>query len=159
VLVPAPYWTSYPECIALAGGVTVALSTTAASEFRVTVEALEAARTDRTKALLFVSPNNPTGGGYPPPEGHGGRPPAVDHGVWVVTDEIYEHLTFGEHVFASMPALVPELVDSCVILNGVAKTYAMTGWRVGWMIGPPDVAAAATNLMSHSTSNVSNIAQ
>jgi aspartate aminotransferase len=159
VLVPAPYWTSYPECIALAGGVTVPLATTAIDEFRVTVEQLEAARTPRTKALLFVSPNNPTGGVYPPSEVEAIGRWAVEHGIWVVTDEIYEHLTFGDHVFASMPALVPELTDTCVILNGVAKTYAMTGWRVGWMIGPPDVARAATNLMSHSTSNVGNVSQ
>ena len=159
VLVPAPYWTSYPECIALAGGITVALPTSATDGFRVTVDQLEAARTPRTKALLFVSPSNPTGVVYPPEEVEAIGRWALEHGVWVVTDEIYEHLTFGDHRFASMPALVPDLLDTCVILNGVAKTYAMTGWRVGWMIGPADVAAAAGNLMSHSTSNVSNVAQ
>jgi aspartate aminotransferase len=159
VLVPAPYWTTYPEVITLAGGVPVVLPTSEADEFRVTVEQLEAAYTPRTKALLFVSPSNPTGAVYPPDAVEAIGRWALDRGVWVVTDEIYEHLTYGEHTFSSMPGLVPELMDTCVIVNGVAKTYAMTGWRVGWMIGPADVVAAATNLQSHSTSNVSNIAQ
>jgi len=159
VLLPAPYWTSYPECIALGGGVPVVLPTTEADGFRVTVEQLEAARTPRTKVLLFVSPSNPTGAVYPPGEVEAIGRWALEHGIWVVTDEIYEHLTYGDHVFSSMPGLVPALADQCVILNGVAKTYAMTGWRVGWMIGPNDVIAAATNLQSHSTSNVSNVAQ
>ena len=159
VLVPAPYWTSYPEVITLAGGVPVVLPTSEADEFRVTVEQLEAAWTPRTKALLFVSPSNPTGAVYPPAAVEAIGRWALERGVWVVTDEIYEHLTFDEHVFSSMPGLVPELLNQCVILNGVAKTYAMTGWRVGWMIGPADVTAAATNLQSHSTSNVSNVAQ
>ncbi|MFN8035551.1 MAG: pyridoxal phosphate-dependent aminotransferase [Acidimicrobiia bacterium] len=159
VLLPAPYWTTYPEAIALADGRAVALPATAAAGFRVTVEQLEAARTPRTKALLFVSPSNPTGVVYPPDEVAAIGRWAHEHGVWVVTDEIYEHLTFGPHRFASMPVLVPELADTCVVLNGVAKTYAMTGWRVGWMIGPPDVIRAATNLQSHSTSNVANVSQ
>ncbi|HUF83516.1 MAG TPA: pyridoxal phosphate-dependent aminotransferase [Acidimicrobiia bacterium] len=159
VIVPAPYWTSYPEVITLAGGEVVAIPTDVSSEFRVTPEQLDAARTPRTKALLFVSPNNPTGAVYPPEEVEAIGRWAVEHGVWVVTDEIYEHLTYGEHRFSSMPALVPELADTCIVLNGVAKTYAMTGWRVGWMIGPPDVVAAATNLQSHSTSNVANVSQ
>jgi aspartate aminotransferase len=159
VLLPAPYWTTYPEAIALADGVPVALPTTEATGFRVSVETLEAARTDHTKALLFVSPSNPTGAVYPPADVEAIGRWALEHGVWVVTDEIYEHLTFGEHRFSSIPALVPELADTCVVINGVAKTYAMTGWRVGWMIGPPDVVAAATNLQSHATSNVTNIAQ
>ena len=159
VLVPAPYWTTYPEVITLAGGVPVVLPTSEADEFRVTVEQLEAAWTPRTKALLFVSPSNPTGAVYPPAAVEAIGRWALERGVWVVTDEIYEHLTFDEHVFSSMPGLVPELLNQCVILNGVAKTYAMTGWRVGWMIGPADVTAAATNLQSHSTSNVSNVAQ
>ncbi len=159
VLVPAPYWTTYPECIALGGGVTVALPTTEASGFRVTVEQLEAARTARTKAMLFVSPSNPTGAVYPPDEVAAIGRWAHEHGIWVITDEIYEHLTYDGHTFSSMPALVPEILDRCVIVNGVAKTYAMTGWRVGWMIAPPDVTAAAINLQSHSTSNVSNVAQ
>jgi aspartate/methionine/tyrosine aminotransferase len=159
VLLPAPYWTTYPETIALSGGRSVVLPTTEVDEFRVTVEQLEAARTPRTKALLFVSPSNPTGAVYPPAEVEAIGRWAAAHDIWVVTDEIYEHLTYGDHVFTSMPALVPEIADRCVILNGVAKTYAMTGWRVGWMIGPADVIAAAANLQSHSTSNVSNVAQ
>jgi len=159
VLLPAPYWTSYPECITIAGGVPVVLPTTEADGFRVTIEQLEAARTPRTKVLLFVSPSNPTGAVYPPAEVEAIGRWALQHGIWVVTDEIYEHLTYDGHDFSSMPGLVPELAEQCVILNGVAKTYAMTGWRVGWMIGPKDVIAAATNLQSHSTSNVSNVAQ
>ena len=159
VLLPAPYWTTYPEAIALADGVPVPLATTEETGFRVSVDALEAARTERTKALLFVSPSNPTGAVYPPAEVEAIGRWAVEHGVWVVTDEIYEHLTFGAHRFSSMPALVPELTNTCVVVNGVAKTYAMTGWRVGWMIGPRDLVAAATNLQSHLTSNVANVAQ
>ncbi len=159
VLLPAPYWTTYPEAIALAGGQEIVLATTAESGFRVTVDELEAARTSNTKVLLFVSPSNPTGAVYPVEEVEAIGKWAVEHGIWVVTDEIYEHLTFGEHEFASMPARVPALADRCVVLNGVAKTYAMTGWRVGWMIGPEDVISAATNLQSHSTSNVANVSQ
>ena len=159
VLLPAPYWTSYPECIVLGGGVPVVLPTTEATGFRVTVEQLDAACTPRTKALLFVSPSNPTGAVYPPDEVEAIGRWAVERGIWVITDEIYEHLTYDGHMFSSMPGLVPELLDRCVILNGVAKTYAMTGWRVGWMISPPDVTKAAINLQSHSTSNVSNVAQ
>ena len=157
VLLPAPYWTTYPEAIALAGGQPVPLPTTEASGFRVTLDQLEAARSTNTKALLFVSPSNPTGAVYPPSEVEAIGRWALEHGIWVVTDEIYEHLTFGEHRFTSMPALVPELAETCVVLNGVAKTYAMTGWRVGWMIGPRDVIGAATNLQSQSTSNVANV--
>ena len=159
VLVPAPYWTSYPETIVLGGGLPVELPTSEIDGFRVTVEQLEAARTARTKALLFVSPSNPTGAVYPAAEVEAIGRWAAEHGIWVITDEIYEHLTYGPHVFTSMPTLVPEIADRCVILNGVAKTYAMTGWRVGWMIAPRDVVGAATNLQSHSTSNVSNVAQ
>ena len=159
VLLPAPYWTTYPEAIALAGGQEIVLPTTAESGFRVTVDELEAARTSNTKVLLFVSPSNPTGAVYPVEEVEAIGRWAVEHGIWVVTDEIYEHLTFGDHEFASMPARVPALADRCVVLNGVAKTYAMTGWRVGWMIGPEDVISAATNLQSHSTSNVANVSQ
>jgi aspartate/methionine/tyrosine aminotransferase len=159
VLLPAPYWTTYPEAVALADGVAVVLPTTAESGFRVSIEQLEAALTPRTKALLFVSPSNPTGAVYPPAEVEAIARWAVERGVWLVTDEIYEHLTFGEHVFSSAPTLVPDVAETCVVLNGVAKTYAMTGWRVGWLIAPPDVAAAAINLQSHQTSNVANVTQ
>jgi len=159
VLLPAPYWTTYPEPIALAGGVSVVLPTDVESGFRVTVAQLEAARTDKTKALVFVSPSNPTGAVYPPAEVRAIGEWALKHGIWVITDEIYEHLTFDDNVFTSILAEVPGLADTCVILNGVAKTYAMTGWRVGWMIGPADLIKAATNLQSHSTSNVANVSQ
>ena len=159
VLVPAPYWTTYPEAIVLAGGVPVEIATDVRSGFRVSLDQLEAARTPRTKALLFVSPSNPTGAVYPPDEVEAIGQWAVEHGVWVVTDEIYEHLTFDGHEFTSIATAVPDLADQCVVLNGVAKTYAMTGWRVGWMIGPTDVATAANNLQSHQTSNVCNVAQ
>jgi aspartate/methionine/tyrosine aminotransferase len=159
VLLPAPYWTTYPEAITLAGGVPVEIATDVRSGFRVSLDQLEAARTPRTKALLFVSPSNPTGAVYPPDEVEAIGQWAVEHGVWVVTDEIYEHLTFDGHEFTSIATAVPDLADTCVILNGVAKTYAMTGWRVGWMIGPTDVVTAATNLQSHQTSNVCNVAQ
>ena len=159
VLLPAPYWTTYPEPIRLAGGVPVVLQTDERTGFRVTVDQLEGAVTERTKILMFVSPSNPTGAVYPPAEVEAIGRWAVERGIWVVTDEIYEHLTYGDHAFSSMPTLVPELADRCVVLNGVAKTYAMTGWRVGWMIGPPDVVKAAANLQSHATSNVANVSQ
>jgi aspartate aminotransferase len=159
VLLPAPYWTTYPEPIRLAGGTPVELPTDASSGFRVTVDQLDAARTPRTKALVFVSPSNPSGAVYPPEEVEAIGRWAAEHDVWVLTDEIYEHLTYGHHTFSSIPTLVPEVRDRCVVLNGVAKTYAMTGWRVGWMIGPPDVVKAATNLQSHTTSNVANVSQ
>jgi len=159
VICPAPYWTTYPEAIALAGGKPVVIDTDEETSFKVSIEQLEAARTPRTKVLLFVSPSNPTGAVYAPAEVEAIGYWALEHGVWVITDEIYEHLTYGPHTFASMPALVPELADQCIVLNGVAKTYAMTGWRVGWMIGPKDVIGAATNLQSHQTSNVANVSQ
>ena len=159
VLLPAPYWTTYPEPIKLAGGIPVELHTDEGTGFRVSVEQLEAARTPRTKALVFVSPSNPTGAVYPRDEVEAIGRWAVEHGIWVVTDEIYEHLTYGNAEFHSMPVLVPELVDRCLVLNGVAKTYAMTGWRVGWMIGPTDIVKGATNLQSHVTSNVANVSQ
>jgi aspartate/methionine/tyrosine aminotransferase len=159
VLVLAPYWTTYPESIALAGGVPVVISTDVASGFRVTVEQLEAALTPRTKVLLFVSPSNPTGAVYPRSEIEAIGQWAVANGLWVITDEIYEHLVYGGAEHHSMPVVVPELVDTCVVVNGVAKTYAMTGWRVGWMIGPTDIVVAATNLQSHETSNVANVSQ
>jgi aspartate/methionine/tyrosine aminotransferase len=159
VLLPAPYWTTYPEPIRLAGGVPVVLPTDDRTGFRVTVDRLDAAVTERTKVLMFVSPSNPTGAVYPRAEVEAIGRWAAERGIWVVTDEIYEHLTYGDHEFTSMAALVPELADRCVVLNGVAKTYAMTGWRVGWMIGPADVVKAATNLQSHATSNVANVSQ
>ncbi len=159
VLVPTPYWTTYPESIALADGVMVPVMSTPESGFCVDVVALEAACTDRTKVLLFVSPNNPTGTVYPPEAVAEIGRWALGRGLWVITDEIYEHLVYGDNVFSSMPTLVPELADRCIIVNGVAKTYAMTGWRVGWMIGPLDVITAATNLQSHLTSNVANVSQ
>jgi aspartate aminotransferase len=159
VLLPAPYWTTYPESIRLAGGVPVDVMTDEGSGYLATVEQLEAARTPRTKVLVFVSPSNPTGAVYPPEQVEAIGRWAVEHGVWVVTDEIYEHLVYGEATFSSMPVLVPELADRCIVVNGVAKTYAMTGWRVGWMIGPNDVVKAASNLQSHATSNVANVSQ
>ena len=159
VIVPAPYWTTYPEAVTLAGGVPVIIDTTQETGFRVTVEQLEKALTARTKVLLFVSPDNPSGSVYPPEEVKAIGEWAVSRGIWVITDEIYEHLTYGEHKFTSMPTLVPELANQCVIVNGVAKTYAMTGWRVGWMIGPIDVMKASINFQSHATSNVNNVAQ
>lgn len=159
VLLPAPYWTTYPESIRLAGGVPVEVLADETAGYRVTVDQLEAARTDRTKALLFCSPSNPTGAVYSPEAvGEIGRW-AHRHGIWVVSDEIYEHLTYGEARFSSMPVEVPELADTSIVVNGVAKTYAMTGWRVGWLIGPRDVVKAATNLQSHATSNVANVSQ
>jgi aspartate/methionine/tyrosine aminotransferase len=159
VLLPAPFWTTYPEAIALTGARTVEVATDETTGFRASVEQLEAARTERTKAIVFVSPSNPTGAVYPPDEVEAIGRWALEHGIWVITDEIYEHLTFGEHRFTSIAKAVPDLADTCVILNGVAKTYAMTGWRVGWLMGPADVVKAATNLQSHSTSNVANVAQ
>lgn len=159
VIVPAPYWTTYPEAVTLAGGVPVVVDTTEETGFRVTVEQLEKALTPRTKVLLFVSPDNPSGSVYPPEEVKAIGEWAVSRGVWVITDEIYEHLTYGDHKFSSMPTLVPELANQCIIVNGVAKTYAMTGWRVGWMIGPLDVMKASINFQSHATSNVNNVAQ
>jgi len=159
VLLPTPYWTTYPEAITLAGGVPVLVLTDETSGYRVTVEQLEASCTARTKVLLFVSPSNPTGAVYPPEQVAEIGRWAADRGLWVITDEIYEHLVYGDARFVSMPVVAPELTDTCVVLNGVAKTYAMTGWRVGWMIGPEDVVKAAINLQSHVTSNVCNVAQ
>jgi aspartate/methionine/tyrosine aminotransferase len=159
VLCPAPFWTTYPEAITLAGGTPVVVATDESTGFKVTVEELERARTPKTKALLFVSPDNPSGAVYSPEQVEAIGRWAVENQIWVLTDEIYEHLVYDDNEFVSMPTVVPELTDHCVIVNGVAKTYAMTGWRVGWMIGPPDVMKAAVNFQSHSTSNVSNVAQ
>ena len=159
VLLPTPYWTTYPEAIRLAGGVPVPVMTDEQTGYLVSVADLEAARTSRTKLLLFVSPSNPTGAVYPPDQVAALGRWAAEHGIWVVTDEIYEHLVYGDARFSSVPVMAPEVADTCVVLNGVAKTYAMTGWRVGWMIGPLDVIKAASNLQSHATSNVCNVAQ
>ncbi|WP_327637910.1 pyridoxal phosphate-dependent aminotransferase [Kribbella sp. NBC_00482] len=159
VLLPAPYWTTYPETIRLAGGVPVEVLADESQNYCVTVEQLEAARTSKTKALLFCSPSNPTGAVDSPEAIEVIGRWALEHDLWVITDEIYEHLTYGDVRATSLPVAVPELADKTVVLNGVAKTYAMTGWRVGWMIGPKDVVKAATNLQSHQTSNVCNIAQ
>lgn len=159
VIVPAPYWTTYPEAIALAGGTPTFLSTDETTGFRVTIEQLDTAKTSRTKALLFVSPSNPTGAVYSKNEIRAIGEWAVDNDVWVITDEIYEHLVYGKAEHYSLPVIVPEIVDRCIVLNGVAKTYAMTGWRVGWLIGPPDIAGAASTLQSHQTSNVANVSQ
>ncbi|MCH2408073.1 MAG: pyridoxal phosphate-dependent aminotransferase [Acidimicrobiales bacterium] len=159
VLLPAPYWTTYPEAIALAGGITVEVPTDIESEFKVTVEQLEAATTAATKALFFVSPSNPTGAVYSAEEIIAIGQWAIERGIWIIADEIYEHLTYEGHEHHSIRALLPEIDDQCLIVNGVAKTYAMTGWRVGWMIGPTDVISAAGNLQSHATSNVANVSQ
>lgn len=159
VLLPAPYWVSYPEGIRLAGGITKVVETDIESGFRVTIEQLEQAKTDKTKLLVFVSPSNPTGAIYTPEETKAIGEWALANNIWVMTDEIYEHLTYGDAQFHSILSLVPDLADTCVIVNGVAKTYAMTGWRVGWMIGPDDVIKAATSLQSHATSNVANVSQ
>src|ERR687897_1282582 len=159
VLLPAPFWTTYPEAIRLAGGVPVPVVADEQSGYLVSVGQLEAARTPRTKVLLFCSPSNPTGAVYPAEQVEEIGRWALDAGIWVLTDEIYEHLTYGGVTAPSMPVVVPELIDRCVVVNGVAKTYAMTGWRVGWMLGPTDVVKAATNLQSHATSNVANVSQ
>jgi aspartate aminotransferase len=159
IIVLAPFWTTYPESIALAGGTPVMVASDERSGFRSSVEELEAALTPRTKALLFVSPSNPTGAVYPREEIEAIGRWAAERGLWVLTDEIYEHLVYGDAEHHSMPVLVPELADRCLIVNGVAKTYAMTGWRVGWLIGPVDAITAATNIQSHETSNVANVSQ
>jgi aspartate/methionine/tyrosine aminotransferase len=159
VLMPAPYWTTYPETIILAGGAPIEVPASPESGYKVSLSQLEAALTPRTKVLLFVSPSNPTGAVYNQEETAAIGTWAAEHGLWVITDEIYEHLVYGSARMYSMPVLVPDLADRCVVVNGVAKTYAMTGWRVGWLIGPNDVVKAASNLQSHSTSNVCNVAQ
>ncbi|MEA2002407.1 MAG: pyridoxal phosphate-dependent aminotransferase [Actinomycetota bacterium] len=159
VLLPAPYWVTYPEAVKLADAVPVVIPTDDSTGYRVTVEQLEAARTPETKMLIFVSPSNPTGAVYTPDEVRAIGEWAVEHDIWVMTDEIYEHLVYGKTRFSSLPVEVPELAERCVIVNGVAKTYAMTGWRVGWLIGPESVAKAAGKLTGHMTSNVSNVSQ
>jgi aspartate/methionine/tyrosine aminotransferase len=161
VLVVAPYWTTYPEAIALAGGRMVEVPTDESSGYLATVEQFEAARTPRTKVLLFVSPSNPTGAVYSRQQVDAIGTWAREHGLWVVTDEIYEHLVYGSAAQdgGAAPSIASSAGEQLVVLNGVAKTYAMTGWRVGWMIGPTDVVKAAANLQSHSTSNVANVSQ
>jgi aspartate/methionine/tyrosine aminotransferase len=159
VLLPSPYWTTYPECVKLAGGVSVEIFADETQNYLVSVEQLEAARTPKTKALLFCSPSNPTGSVYSEEQVKAIGEWAVKNNIWVISDEIYEHLLYDGAAAPSMPVVVPELADTCIIINGVAKTYAMTGWRVGWMIGPKDVIKAATNLQSHLSSNVSNVSQ
>jgi aspartate/methionine/tyrosine aminotransferase len=159
VLLPSPYWTTYPECIQLAGGKAIEVFADETQNYLVTVEQLEAARTPKTKALLFCSPSNPTGSVYSVEQVKAIGEWALKNNIWIIADEIYEHLLYDGATAPSMPVLVPGLADTTIILNGVAKTYAMTGWRVGWMIGPKDVIKAATNLQSHLTSNVSNVSQ
>lgn len=159
VLLPSPYWTTYPECIKLAGGIPVAVFADETQNYLISVEQLEAARTPKTKVLLFCSPSNPTGSVYSPEQVKAIGEWALKNKIWIVSDEIYEHLLYDGATAPSLPVLIPELADQMIIVNGVAKTYAMTGWRVGWMIGPKDVIKAATNLQSHLSSNVSNISQ
>ncbi len=159
VLLPSPYWTTYPECIKLAGGVSVEVFADESQNYLVSVEQLEKARTPKTKVLLFCSPSNPTGSVYSPEQVKAIGDWALANGLWVVTDEIYEHLLYDGATAPSICVAVPALANRTIIINGVAKTYAMTGWRVGWMIGPKDVIKAATNLQSHLSSNVSNISQ
>lgn len=159
VILPAPYWTTYPEPVAMVGARAVVVHTQVDSGYRVTVEQLEAARTPRTKMLIFVSPSNPTGSVYPPDEIEAIGNWAATHGIWVLTDEIYEHLTYDDNRHVSLPVVAPAAAERCVVVNGVAKTYAMTGWRVGWIIAPGPVASAAAALQSHQTSNVSNVSQ
>ncbi|MGC5627391.1 pyridoxal phosphate-dependent aminotransferase [Georgenia sp. Z1344] len=159
VLLPSPYWTTYPEAITLAGGVPVAVFAGAERGYKVDVDLLEAARSNRTKVLVLCSPSNPTGAVYTPEETERIGRWALEHGIWVVTDEIYEHLVYGDAEFTPVLRVVPELADTTIVLNGVAKTYAMTGWRVGWLVGPTDVVKAATNFQSHLTSNVANVSQ
>jgi len=159
VILPSPFWTTYPECIKLAGGKTIEVFADETQNYLVSVEQLEAARTPKTKALLFCSPSNPTGSVYSPEQVKAIGEWALKNNIWIIADEIYEHLLYDGAKAPSMPVIVPGLADSTIIINGVAKTYAMTGWRVGWMIGPKDVIKAATNLQSHLTSNVSNVSQ
>jgi aspartate aminotransferase len=159
VLLPSPYWTTYPEAIQLAGGVTVEVFAGSDQGYKVTVAQLEAARTDKSKVLMFVSPSNPTGAVYSPEETRAIGEWALEHGLWVISDEIYQNLTYDGVRAVSIVEAVPALADRTILVNGVAKTYAMTGWRVGWMVGPLDVIKGAANLQSHLTSNVNNIAQ
>ena len=158
-VLPSPYWTTYPEAIALAGGVTVEVFAGSEANYKVTVDQLEAARTPKTKVLLFCSPSNPTGSVYTRDEVEAIGKWALAHGVWVISDEIYQNLVYDGVKAYSITEVVPELIDTTILVNGVAKSYAMTGWRLGWMVGPADAMKAAANLQSHLTSNVSNISQ
>lgn len=159
VILPSPFWTTYPEAIKLAGGKSVEVFADETQNYLVTVEQLEAARTGNTKALLFCSPSNPTGSVYTPEQVKAIGEWALKNKIWIIADEIYEHLLYDGATAPSLPVVIPELTDTTIIVNGVAKTYAMTGWRVGWMIGPKDVIKAAANLQSHLTSNVANVSQ
>lgn len=158
-LLPSPYWVTYPEAVSLTGATPVQVPATIEDGFKVTPDLLEEHRTAATKLLVFVSPSNPTGAVYSPAEVRAVGRWAAQHGIWILTDEIYQRLVYGDATFTSMPGTVPELEDRWVVVNGVAKSYAMTGWRVGWLIGPPDVVAASIRLQSHLTSNVANITQ
>jgi len=158
-ILPAPYWTTYPEAVKLAGGVPVEVFAGSDQKYLVTVDQLEAARTPRTKVLLFVSPSNPTGAVYSAEQTREIGEWALEHGIWVISDEIYQNLVYDGVRAVSIVEAVPALADTTILVNGVAKTYAMTGWRLGWMVGPADVVAAASNLQSHLSSNVSNISQ
>jgi aspartate aminotransferase len=161
MLLPAPYWTTYPEAITLAGGTPVVVFAGADQDYKVTVEQLEAARTPKTKALMFVSPSNPTGAVMTLEETKAIGEWAAEHGIWVIADEIYQNLVYegaSDHA-VSIAEAAPAVQDRCILVNGVAKTYAMTGWRLGWMVGPQDAITAAANLQSHLSSNVSNISQ
>ena len=159
VLLPAPYWVTYPEAVALAGATAVAVPTDETTNFTATIEALDAAVTERTKMVIFVSPSNPTGAVYTAEQTRAVAEWAHGRGIWVMTDEIYEHLVYGDATFTSMPVISPEVADRCIVVNGVAKTYAMTGWRVGWLIGPDELAKGATRIQSHLSSNTNNVAQ
>jgi aspartate aminotransferase len=159
VLIPAPYWTTYPEAVYLTGAIAVPVMTSEANGFRMTVDELERARTEKTKMLVFVSPSNPSGAVLSPDEVMAVGRWAAEHDIWVMSDEIYEHLVYGDARWTSLPAVTPELGDRWIVVNGVAKSYAMTGWRVGWMISAPDIMDAAFNYQSQTTSNISNVSQ
>jgi len=159
VLITSPYWVTFPELISLAGGVPVVVATDEARGFRATVDDLERHRTPRTKALLFVSPSNPTGAVYPKSQMAQIGDWLEERGLWAVSDEIYQNFTYGAATFQSLPEVVPALADHTIRFNGTSKSYAMTGWRVGWMIAPKPVIAAAGNLQSHVCGNISNVSQ
>lgn len=159
VIIPTPYWTSYPEAVKLAGGKPVEVFAGGDRDFEPDLAALEAARTDRTKAIIVNSPNNPTGAVWSPETVVAIGKWAIEHHIWIISDEIYEHLNYDDANTTYIGAAVPECRDQLIVLNGVAKTYAMPGWRVGWLIAPEPVAKAASKLQGHMTSNVANISQ